>query len=80
MLNPSGTAVPEENNARYALCGALAHMATVKNFGDIMKYIKRMPPEFQVLFVRDSLRKVADLKDSKAYTQWAANEGSSILS
>lgn len=80
MLNPKGAAVPNEPATLYALCGALAHRATPDNFGRLMEYIGRMPAEFGVLFVRDSIKMKPKIQESKDFIKWASTDGAKLLS
>jgi hypothetical protein len=79
VLDPSGTAVPTDPSALYALGGALAYRATPANFGRLMTYVKRMPPEFNVLFVRDVVKRCPDIQSCPDFTAWAAKDGAKLL-
>jgi hypothetical protein len=63
----------------YALCGALSVKASKVNFASLMTYVKRMPAEFTVLFIRDSLKRCKDIANTKDFIQWASKEGQAIL-
>lgn len=80
MLNPTKAAIPKEPATLYALCGALANKVTKDNFGRVMQYIGRMPPEFGVLFVRDAIRLHPEIQESKDFIKWASTDGAKILS
>jgi hypothetical protein len=81
ILDPTGADVPTKKPAAlFAIMGALAHKATPDNFERIMKYVKRVPAEFSVLFVRDSIRLNPKIQTCKAFIQWAAKDGAKILS
>jgi hypothetical protein len=79
LMKPDKHEVPEEASIRYALAGALAHRATVDNFDAVMTFAKRMPPEFGVLIVLDSIRKTPELQNTKAFMDWAVKEGAKVL-
>lgn len=79
MLNPEKIDVPTDPATLYALCGALANKANGNTFGRIMQYVKRMPPEFGVLFVRDSLRRDKSIAETKEFIAWASTEGAKYL-
>ena len=49
-MNPSQANVPDDPATLYALCGTLAHKATLANF-DRYTYVGRMPKEFSVLYL-----------------------------
>jgi hypothetical protein len=87
MLDPSGAVVPENPSARYLICMALASRMNCTNFGQILKYTKRMPQMFRALSVRDAIeaesvnRKMNRLKNdykpissSRDFIPWANSE------
>jgi hypothetical protein len=80
-MNPSGTPVPGANKPEvlYALCGALAHKTTDKNFGRIMEYMLRTPPEFQALYIKDALKLTKDsITGTKEFIDWASKHGAKL--
>lgn len=79
LMNPDTHEVPTEASVRFALSGAMAHRASVDNFDAVMTFMKRMPEEFTVLAVLDSIRRKPEIQGTKAFLQWAAKEGSKIL-
>lgn len=73
---PKTTPVPEDIAALYAIATALAYYADRNNFPAILDYVKRMPKEFQVLAVSESVKKDPDLVYSPGYAAWAVeNQG-----
>jgi len=79
LLNPKKEKVPTDAATQYAICGALIARVNEDSFGKIMEYIKRMPPEFSVLFVRDAISKCNDIATTKAFIDWASKEGKGLL-
>jgi hypothetical protein len=79
LLNPKKAKVPEDPATLYALCGSLAHRASPDNFGRILSYIERMPPEFTVLFVRDALARCPDIQSSTDFIKAASGPLAKIL-
>lgn len=71
LKNPGTASVPEQLDVRYALCGALSHRATEENFENLVKYVKRLPQEFQVLCVRDAVVKDRMLSNHPSFGEWA---------
>jgi hypothetical protein len=49
---------------------ALDSKATTGNIERIMKYVTRMPVEFQTVFVRSAIRRDSKLTGTKAYVNW----------
>lgn len=52
---PESIRVSGEPSINFALCGSLAHHATIANIGQLMKYILRMPIEMQMVCLRMTL-------------------------
>lgn len=70
IKKPSTVKVPTEASVLYATAGALANVAEPKTFKAIMKYVNRMPPEYQVVAIRDSLSKDMSLQSHDSFTKW----------
>ena len=73
LMNPTGSNVPDDPATLYALCGTLAHKATVENFDKVITYVGRMPKEFSVLCISYATRKNEELASSSAFTKWATD-------
>jgi hypothetical protein len=71
LVNPKGAPVPEQPSVLYALTTSLAIRATKDNFDRLMQYNDRLPTEFQVVFVRDSIKRCDDVSKTQAFTKWA---------
>ena len=71
LLNPENTAVPEESAVLYALAVGLAAKASVDNFERMVKYLYRMPAEFQVLTTKDAVMRNGAICNTAAFNQWA---------
>lgn len=78
LMAPDKAKVPEEPAVLYALSTGLAAKATKDNMERVVKYALRMPPEFQVLLVKDAVTRDADLTNTKAFNEWAS-KNSAIL-
>ena len=70
LLDPEGTKMPENPACRFALATALDQKATTGNLARIMKYVERMPVEFQTVFVRSAIRRDDKLTGTKSYMDW----------
>jgi hypothetical protein len=80
VMNPKTAEVPKDPATMYALTGALSTRATTENFVRILEYMKRLTPEFTVLFVRDALHKTPGIANTKEFITWAAGDGAKLLS
>jgi hypothetical protein len=79
MLNPDKVPVPEAPNVLYALTTSLADKAGRDNFDRLMKYVGRIPTEFQVVFVRDTARRCDDIDKTKAFVDWSVKHSDVLL-
>lgn len=79
LLNPKKVEVPDDPATLYAISGALVARTTDVNFGRALTYIKRLPPEFSVLYVKDAMAKCPDITTTKDFIDWASKEGADLL-
>jgi hypothetical protein len=77
ILDPDGTMTPKEPALLYAVSSALARRCAGPEIGRVMRYLARLPKEFEVAAIRDAAR----LHGSKAtntadFIRWiTANQG-----
>lgn len=79
LANPGTTKVPSETSLLYAVTGALASRVDTNNFDAVMRYAKRMPAEYQVVIVRDSVAKEPELLSHATFQKWTADNASVLL-
>ena len=79
LMNPKTAEVPTDPATLYALCGALSVRASEANFERMVQYCGRMKPEFQVLAIRDSVKRTPELAQMQAFTQWAIENHSVLI-
>lgn len=62
---PEAVKVPSEPSIMFALIGSIAHNATIDNVKRLMLYLPRIPMEFQIVCLREMIRRNKEvLKDS----------------
>lgn len=72
LMKPEEAPVPEEPATLYALCGALGMRATEQTMPMIVEYANRLPADFSVLTVMDSVTKGgSDVTKTRAFIDWA---------
>jgi hypothetical protein len=71
LMNPDKAKVPDAPATLYALSTGLAAKATADNFERVVKYALRMPPEFQVLMMKDAIIRDHSLTNTKSFNNWA---------
>jgi len=79
LAKPTTTKVPEATSVLYAVCGALSTRADATNFEAIMKYTRRMPPEYQVIVVRDCLARDRSLMQTEHFTKWTQDNADVLI-
>ena len=73
LMTPTTAKVPESSATLYALTGALADRATVKNMDNLCTYLARMPVEFNVLAIQTAVRRDATLCETAAFNKWSTD-------
>lgn len=79
VRSPYSTTVPSDPSVLFAVSGALAARADEDNYKDIMAYANRMPAEYQVVLVRDSLAKDRDLMKTPAFQKWTQDNANVLI-
>jgi len=79
LLNPKKEEVPKDPATQFALVGALVARVTEQNMDRAMIYIRRLPAEFSVLFIKDAVARNRDLATTKAFIDWTTKEGAALL-
>lgn len=82
LLNPKKAKVPTDPATLFAICGSLANKTTENNFGRALTYVRRLPAEFSVLYVKTVIDSPAGklVTTTKDFIDWASNEGQDLLS
>ena len=76
---PESTPVPTEPSICWALTGSLGNHATEKNIEPMMRYVRRLPREFQVVAMREITRRHKHLKESAPVGQWVAENAHELF-
>jgi len=79
LSNPEIVKVPSEPSILYAMTGSISHNATDSNFTALMKFIVRLPIEFQVVCLRETVRRNPALKTHVALKEWISNTSSELF-
>lgn len=82
VKNPEGATLPQEASVLFALTGSLSHHFTLENANAIIKYLVRMNKEFQVVGLRDIVRRHKDKNPSgiPAIAQWISVNATELFS
>jgi len=79
VVAPETISVPIEPSILYALTGSLSHNATEANFAQLMKFILRMPTEFQVVCLRGTIRRNKALLSHPAVQNWITSSAATLF-
>ena len=67
---PDSIKVPVEPSILYAVTGSISHHATEANCAGLLAYVSRLPMEFQVVCIRDVLRRNKPLLANPTIQGW----------
>ena len=76
---PTTTKVPDSPSMLYAISGGIAGHVSKDNFDNVMKYVNRMPKEYQVVTVKDCLARDRNLVTHKSFTDWTVKNASVFI-
>lgn len=79
IANPTGIKVPDEPSILFAMTGALGNNATKDNIGALMKFILRLPVEFQVVTLRETIRRNKELIQHEAVKDWVTKSAADLF-
>lgn len=79
VQSPDTITIPSEPSILFALTGALSHNASKDNFDQLIKFIKRLPLEFQVVCLRETIRRNKEMLGHKAVQQWIASNATELF-
>ncbi len=77
--DPDTVHIPQEPSVLFALSGSLANHATKDNIGKLMKYIQRMPEEFQVVTLKETVRRDPSMLSHATTRDWLAKAGATLF-
>lgn len=79
IANPEGVKVPGEPSVQWAMTGSIAHNANKDNLTQLMKFVVRLPVEFQVVCLRDTVRRNKPLLAHSAIQNWISTSAVSLF-
>lgn len=77
--NPETVKVPTEPSVLFALTGSLSQHMTEANATPVMKYVKRLPAEFQVVMLRECVRKHKAIARHPAIVDWVSSSSHKLF-
>lgn len=79
LTDPDGTNVPKELSTLFALAGSLSQHTTMDTHGKIMKYLVRLPVEFQVVSLKTAIRRDMKLMSHPDTQAWLDRVGTTLF-
>jgi hypothetical protein len=79
LKSPAKAKVPTKPDVLFALSAKLVTLISKKTFDKLYEFVKRMPPEFVVMIVKDAKRAHPEIASTKAYVSYAV-ENCELLS
>jgi hypothetical protein len=76
---PDTTKVPKEPATLYALTTSLAMATDKASFSTFLQYVSRMEKEWQVIYIRDCLKRENSVKFEKDFTKWSIANADVVL-
>lgn len=67
VKDPMGIAVPDSASTRYALMTMMMDSLKKGDFPQVVRFVKRFPPEFQVIFFRGTLARDPSIRRDQAF-------------
>lgn len=79
IASPEGIMVPDEPSILYALTGSISNYAKPDTIESLMKFVVRIPIEFQVVCLREVVRRDKDLLESRAVRDWIRTNSTELF-
>lgn len=70
LADPKNAKIPKEPGTLYALTGAISQHTDKGNLAKVMEYVERIPMEFQVITLRDMIRRDDSMLTETPITNW----------
>ena len=77
--DPMGCKLSDEPSVLFALCGSIAHNITPANGDALMKFVRRMKVEFQVVCLRETIRRNKAMLASPAIQKWISESANNLF-
>ena len=70
-VSPDGAKLPTTPGALHAIITSMGSKTTKTSFPKFVQYVGRMPPEWQVLYVRDAMKVCRDVIFTREFRDWS---------
>lgn len=79
LRSPKTIDIPAEPSVLFALTGSISHNATEDNISDLMAFVNRLPVEFQVVTLREIVRRKKEMLMNPAIQKWVTSSASTLF-
>jgi len=79
IASPETIKVPNEPSILFALTGSISHHAAMGNFSQLMKFVLRLPIEFQVVCLRETVRRNKAMLAHQAVQKWITTSSAQLF-
>ena len=79
LANPIGTVISAEPSIRFALTGMVSQKIDATNLEKVMKFMDRLPIEFQIIGFRTAVRKTPSLLNHPEMAVWLSRNSQALL-
>lgn len=79
ISNPTSALVPQEPGNLYAMTGFLGSKANDENLKPVMEYVSRLPREFQIVTVRETVRRNKAHRKHSAVHKWISDNAEAMF-
>lgn len=69
--DPDYALYPSELDVRWALTGAVAEVMNENNVEKLIRYVLRMPIEFQIITIRTAIKRCKELRTHREISKWS---------
>jgi len=80
LTDPEKIQVPTEPGILYALTGTISHNASASTMAPLIKFIERIPTEFQVITIRNIIKRDSTMLENTHISEWISNTASTAFS
>ena len=77
--SPTTIPVPQEPSVLFALTGAISNHAKEDSIGKLMEFVNRLPAEFQVVTLREIVRRTKALIQNPAVMNWVSKNATELF-
>lgn len=79
VMAPDTCKVPAEPSILWLLCGFIGNNIAMDNADQVMKYVKRLPAEFQVTALKEAVKRNVGLMSQASVQKWIIAAGSALV-